>query len=251
VAAEVRSLAQRSAEAAKEIKTLINDSVNKVDSGSKLVNNAGKTMGDVVTSIKEVATLMSGIATASQEQSAGIAQVNMAVAQFDGILQENSTLVESALKSASSLNESALALAHAVEHFNLGSEIGNAEEAQELVRQALALARQQGLPALVQEVKKLNKSQLLNKDLYIAIYDMNGVVLAHGTNRHFDGAEAINIKDPDGKPYVRDMIATVANKASGWVRYKFAHPVTTEIREKSVYVERIENAILTCGCYVQ
>ena len=89
------------------------------------------------------------------------------------------------------------------------------------------------------------------KDLYIAIYDMNGVVLAHGTNRHFDGAEAINIKDPDGKPYVRDMIASVSNKDSGWVSYKFAHPVTADIREKSVFVARFEDAILTCGCYVE
>lgn len=251
VAAEVRSLAQRSAEAAKEIKTLISDSVNKVDSGSKLVNDAGKTMGEVVKSIQEVASLMRGLATASQEQSAGISQVNTAVAQFDGILQENSALVDGALKSAASLNESALALAQSVEHFNLGSEVGNAEEVQALVQQALDLAQKQGLPALVQEVKKLNKSQLLNKDLYIAIYDMNGVVLAHGTNRHFDGAEAINIKDPDGKPYVRDMIATVDSKDSGWVRYKFAHPVTADIRQKSVFVARFEDAILTCGCYVE
>ena len=93
VAAEVRNLAQRSAGAAKEIKTLIGDSVEKVDVGSKLVDEAGQTMDDIVTSVELVTEIMSGIATASQQQSAGIEQVNQAVGQMDEAAQQNAALV--------------------------------------------------------------------------------------------------------------------------------------------------------------
>ncbi|RYG25479.1 MAG: chemotaxis protein, partial [Burkholderiales bacterium] len=94
VAAEVRSLAHRSAAAAKEIKTLIGDSVVKVDAGSQLVAQAGNTMNDVVDSVRRVTDLMAEIAAASQEQSAGIEQVNQAISQMDQVTQQNAALVE-------------------------------------------------------------------------------------------------------------------------------------------------------------
>ncbi|MHB1352707.1 MAG: methyl-accepting chemotaxis protein, partial [Thiobacillus sp.] len=93
VASEVRNLAQRSAGAAKEIKALIEDSVGKVDAGSKLVDEAGKTMDEIVSSVKRVTDIMSEIAAASQEQSAGIEQVNQAVGQMDEMTQQNAALV--------------------------------------------------------------------------------------------------------------------------------------------------------------
>jgi methyl-accepting chemotaxis protein len=120
VAAEVRNLAQRSAGAAKEIKTLIGDSVEKVDVGSKLVDEAGQTMEDIVTSVELVTEIMSGIATASQQQSAGIEQVNQAVGQMDEMTQQNAALVEQAAAAAESLQDQADKLAHAVSIFKLG-----------------------------------------------------------------------------------------------------------------------------------
>ncbi|BBP03837.1 methyl-accepting chemotaxis protein [Sulfuriferula plumbiphila] len=120
VAAEVRNLAQRSAGAAKEIKTLIGDSVEKVDVGSKLVDEAGQTMDDIVTSVELVTEIMSGIATASQEQSAGIEQINQAVGQMDEATQQNAALVEQAAAAAESLQEQAGKLAQAVSIFKLG-----------------------------------------------------------------------------------------------------------------------------------
>ncbi|HTD07083.1 methyl-accepting chemotaxis protein, partial [Undibacterium sp.] len=96
VASEVRNLAQRSAGAAKEIKTLIGDSVDKVDQGSKLVDEAGKTMDEIVTSVQHVADIMSEITAASQEQSSGIEQVNLAITQMDEMTQQNAALVEQA-----------------------------------------------------------------------------------------------------------------------------------------------------------
>ncbi|MFZ6644220.1 methyl-accepting chemotaxis protein [Undibacterium sp. TJN25] len=121
VASEVRNLAQRSAGAAKEIKTLISDSVDKVDQGSKLVDEAGKTMDEIVTSVQHVADIMSEITAASQEQSSGIEQVNLAITQMDEMTQQNAALVEQAAAAAESMEEQAVALAEAVSVFKLAA----------------------------------------------------------------------------------------------------------------------------------
>ncbi len=119
VASEVRNLAQRSAAAAKEIKTLIGDSVEKVERGSKLVGQAGVTMDEVVASVKRVTDIMSEISNASQEQSAGIAQVNMSIIEMDSMTQQNAALVEEAAAAAQSLQDQASELAHVVSIFKL------------------------------------------------------------------------------------------------------------------------------------
>ncbi|TWI63675.1 methyl-accepting chemotaxis protein [Pseudoduganella lurida] len=119
VAGEVRNLAQRSAAAAKEIKELIGDSVTKVDAGSKLVAEAGMTMTEVVDSIHRVTDIMGEITTASVEQSAGIEQVNRAIADMDGVTQQNAALVEEAAAAAASMREQAEALAQVVAVFQI------------------------------------------------------------------------------------------------------------------------------------
>ncbi|HQT31274.1 MAG TPA: methyl-accepting chemotaxis protein [Thiobacillus sp.] len=119
VAAEVRHLAQRSAGAAKEIKTLIVDSVAQVDLGRKLVNEAGEAIDDVVTSVQLVVEIMGGSATASLEQSAGIAQINQAVSQMDEMTQQNAALVEQSAAAAESLQDQAAKLALLVNTFKL------------------------------------------------------------------------------------------------------------------------------------
>jgi methyl-accepting chemotaxis protein len=119
VATEVRNLAQRSAAAAKEIKGLISDSVEKVETGNKLVDQAGRTMEEVVSSIKRVAKIMGDISDASREQSSGIEQVSLAVSQMDEVTQQNAALVEEAAAAAESLEEQAHNLAQAVSVFAL------------------------------------------------------------------------------------------------------------------------------------
>ncbi|RJG00053.1 methyl-accepting chemotaxis protein [Noviherbaspirillum saxi] len=119
VAAEVRNLAQRSAGAAKEIKSLIGDSVEKVDVGSKLVDEAGKTMNEIVTSVKHVADIMNEITAASQEQSSGIQEVSQAITQMDEMTQRNAALVEEAAATAESMQTQSSALAQAVAVFKL------------------------------------------------------------------------------------------------------------------------------------
>jgi methyl-accepting chemotaxis protein len=124
VASEVRNLAQRSAAAAKEIKGLIGDSVEKVEDGSQQVLEAGKTMDEIVSSVKRVTDIMSQIAAASVEQSSGIDQVNTAVAQMDEVTQQNAALVEQAAAAAESLEEQAATLSETVGQFRLDGVTG-------------------------------------------------------------------------------------------------------------------------------
>jgi methyl-accepting chemotaxis protein len=119
VASEVRGLAQRSAQAAREIKDMINDSVEKVDSGNQLVGKAGATMAEIVQQVKRVSDLIGEISSVAIEQSSGLGQVNEAVAQMDQVTQQNAALVEQSAAAASSLRDQAGNLARAVSVFRL------------------------------------------------------------------------------------------------------------------------------------
>jgi len=119
VAGEVRSLAQRSAAAAKEIKDLIDESTVRIESGAHLVERSGSTMTEIVDSISRVSAIMSEIASAADEQSTGIDQVNRAVTQMDQVTQQNAALVEQAAAAAGSLEEQARRLSEAVGVFRV------------------------------------------------------------------------------------------------------------------------------------
>jgi methyl-accepting chemotaxis protein len=122
VASEVRNLAQRSAAAAKEIKELINESVSKVDAGSRQVNDAGRTMDEIVDSVSKVSTLITEITAASREQAQGIAQVSETVTQLEKVTQQNAAMVEEASAAAGSLEEQSKALGDAVSAFRLSAD---------------------------------------------------------------------------------------------------------------------------------
>jgi methyl-accepting chemotaxis protein len=154
VASEVRTLAQRSAAAAKEIKTLIGDSVDKVDAGAKLVDQAGATMEQVVDSIRRVTDIMGEITIASQEQTDGIEQVNQAIGQMDQVTQQNAALVEESAAAAESMQEQAAALAKVVSVFRLDDKVAaparkepRLRPAQAPVRAARVAPAKQAIPA--------------------------------------------------------------------------------------------------------
>jgi methyl-accepting chemotaxis protein len=143
VASEVRLLAQRSADAARQIKTLIGASVERVDAGSKLVRDAGSTMNEIVASVQRVAHIIGEITAATSEQSQGLAQINGAVTQLDQMTQQNSALVEQSAAAAESLREQADRLARVVATFRLGG-----EPAAHHVAAQGAIARAKALPAM-------------------------------------------------------------------------------------------------------
>ncbi len=147
VASEVRSLAQRSAAAAKEIKALIDNSVQKADAGSRLVDQAGTTMRDVVDSIRRVADIMGEISAASQEQTQGIGQVQLAIAQMDQATQQNAALVEEAAAASEQLREQAAKLAQTVAVFRVGG-------AHDRAMPVPAVQPRQAAPAIAPPVRK-------------------------------------------------------------------------------------------------
>ena len=149
VASEVRNLAQRSANAAKEIKTLITDSVSKVESGTTQVTQAGKTMDEIVESIKRVTDIMSDITAASAEQSRGIEQVNQAITSMDEVTQQNAALVEEAAAAAESMQEQAQTMSEVVGRFKLSDELISARQVVSLKpvpSKAVASARKVATP---------------------------------------------------------------------------------------------------------
>jgi methyl-accepting chemotaxis protein len=157
VASEVRSLAQRSAGAAKEIKALINDSAEKVDAGSRLAGEAGSTMDEVVSSARHVTDIMAEIMAASQEQTVGIEQINQAIIQMDSVTQQNSALVEEASAAAESLQDQAAMLAVVVGHFKFAGGAAMAVQSSHVaIRQAMsrpaAPARRIAKPVAVKKI---------------------------------------------------------------------------------------------------
>ncbi|MGI4844094.1 MAG: methyl-accepting chemotaxis protein [Janthinobacterium lividum] len=140
VASEVRTLAQRSASAAKEIKLLIDDSVGKVDAGAKLVDQAGATMDEIVASVRRVTDIMGEISSASLEQTSGIEQINMAISQMDQVTQQNASLVEEAAAAAESLQDQSGKLAGLVSVFKLDARAQSAAAPATPARTATRLA---------------------------------------------------------------------------------------------------------------
>ena len=173
VASEVRSLAQRAAAAAGEIKGLIADSVEKVEDGSKLVNNAGHTMKDIVSSIQHVTTIMSEISAASVEQSSGISQVNLAIAQMDDVTQQNAALVEQAAAEAESMEEQAQNLATTVAVFKTG-DASSSPAVKRSVQKAqpvkIAANQSRQTSSAIPDVKDIHNVQEITADLDIALH---------------------------------------------------------------------------------
>ncbi|NOX09549.1 MAG: PAS domain S-box protein [Gammaproteobacteria bacterium] len=149
VASEVRNLAQRSAGAAKEIKDLIKDSVEKVEHGSSLVDGSGKALEEIVTGVKKVSDIVAEIAAASQEQSSGIEQVNQAIMQMDDVTQQNAALVEEAAAAGNSLDEQAAGLRELMNFFTV-SDMGDG-----LSQASVMNTRRSAAP--VRPSKKVNK----------------------------------------------------------------------------------------------
>jgi methyl-accepting chemotaxis protein-1 (serine sensor receptor) len=153
VASEVRSLAQRSAAAAKEIKALIDDSVGKVDAGTRLVHEAGTTMQEVVASVQRVTDIMAEISAASNEQSSGIEQVNAAVGQMDQVTQQNAALVEEAAAAAEAMQREAADLVQAVAVFRIGAQVDGGVTTLQGVSKAYAVSAPAPAPAVVAKAR--------------------------------------------------------------------------------------------------
>ncbi len=250
VASEVRSLATRSAEAAKAVKGLIDNSVSAVSTGASLVERAGTTMHDIVGSVQRVTEIMTEMSAAARQQSAGIAEINRAITEIDAATQRNAALIERAGEPVKALHEQAVGLTDSVGFFKLGErEFASEADAQALVHKGLQFTRGRGPKALIDEVNKLDKGELIDRDLYLSVYSPDGRCVAHGVNSRLAGIDASNFKDLDGKLFVSDIVSIAKREGKGHVSYRWMHPLTQKAMVKSTYFEKHGDLILACGAY--
>jgi methyl-accepting chemotaxis protein len=251
VATEVRNLAQRSASAAKEIKQLIADSVDKVDLGSRSVDDAGNAMATIVVDVQRVTDIMSEIAAASAEQSAGIEEINRAIVHIDHMTQENASLVEEATRTAAGLQDQAVGLTQAVSDFSLGEhEFGDADDAAAMVRRGVEYVRTHGKARGIDEINN-SRGLFVDRDLYLGMCDSTSKIIANGGNPRVIGMDGTQVKDIDGKYFVNEMMEVARTAGGGWVDYKWVHPITKETMIKTACVEAVglEGLVISCGFY--
>lgn len=250
VASEVRTLAGRCADAAREVRQLIVTAVDKAEQGGRRVDEAGISMAAIVDAVRRATDLIARISASGRQQTDGIESIGQALAQIDATGNETAALVEEASRTAAALHERAVALLKGVAVFDLGDrEHGSAAEAQEIVRQGCAYCRHQGQAALVADVNKLEQGRFIDRDLYLMVLDLGSSrFLAHGNNPRTLGLGPQS-RDADGKLFVREMTQIARSRGEGWIDYKWAHPVTNEVLTKSTFVQRAGNVVIACGVY--
>ena len=246
VATEVRSLAQRCAESAREIRQLIGASATQVASGVAQIRTAGESMARIVTGVRGVAANMSQISVSSVEQSTSLSEVSTAVRQLDQITQQNAAMVEQAVAQAEQLQERASTLAQAVALFELQQ--GSADEALQLVERAMQFSRQ-GLSqeAFLHGLSRVDAGYH-DRDMYVFVLDQHGTYLAFGGNPSKVGSRVQDIGSIDGAGLLQAIIVQ-ADREPGWVEYDISNPLTGQVQTKMSYVERCGDLYLGCGVY--
>ena len=135
-----------------------------------------------------------------------------------------------------------------VRSITLAAEYGTAAEAEAMVKKAIAYLNANGKDKAFAEFSN-PKGQFVDRDLYITVYDFSGKCLAHGANRTMIGKDLIDLKDTDGKAFIRERMELAKTKGKFWQAYKFMNPVSKSIEPKSMYCEKVEDIIVACGIY--
>jgi methyl-accepting chemotaxis protein len=246
VASEVRSLAQRSAESAKEIRLLIGASSRSVASGVAQIQKAGANLTQVLDGIRDVASTLSQISVSSAEQSNGLSEITIAVNQLDQITHQNSQLAERAVQQAQDLEVRATTLAEVVAAFKLQQ--GTAEEASDMVARAMVYRRQCGsLAGFVRNVSK-TETGFFDRDMYLFVLNHQGTYLAFGGNEAKVGTRVQDIPGIDGDGLIK-AISAQAHIEPGWVEYDIIHPSTGRLQSKMSFVQQLDDVIVGCGVY--
>jgi methyl-accepting chemotaxis protein len=245
VASEVRSLAQRSAAASKEIRLLIGASSSQVGASVQEIHAAGSAITRVVAGIREVASSMSQISTSSAEQSAGLSEITAAVSQLDGITQRNAQMVEHAVARAQDVEARANTLVESVALFQLQQ--GSPEEAVALVQRAVAQRQRSSKEAFLRELTA-PANGFFDRDMYVFVLDEAGRYLAFGGNAAKVGTRVQDVPGIDGAGLLQ-TIQTQAAYEPGWVEYDITNPTTGTVQTKMSYVQSVDGLSLGCGVY--
>ncbi|MFL6623087.1 MAG: methyl-accepting chemotaxis protein [Sulfurifustis sp.] len=246
VAAEVRSLAQRSAQAAEEIKRLIATSTKDVSEGATLAAQAQQAVDHAVAGTREVTQLIDAIAVALEEQNAGVQEIGRALTQLEGVTQQNAALVEEGAAAATAFEQQASALLDLVGAFKL-DRMEDRHGAVSLVKRTVAHLRAHGAEQTFREVSQIG-GKFAEDERYIFVCDLDGVMLASPVSPNI-GKNISDISDADGKKYIYEMMQIARARGKGWCDYRWHNPATDRIEPKSTYFEREGDYIVGCGIY--
>jgi cytochrome c len=130
----------------------------------------------------------------------------------------------------------------------LAVEFGTAAEAEAMVKKAVNLIKTEGKDKAFREISN-PKGKFVDRDLYIFVYDMNGKCVAHGFNQKMIGKDLLEMRDTDGKLYVKERVEIAKTKGKGWQDYKFTDPMTKKVEPKTAYLEKVDDMVVGCGIY--
>jgi methyl-accepting chemotaxis protein len=247
VAGEVRNLAQRSAEAAREMKALVNASTSSVEKGGVLVAAAEATMKEVAASVQEVMTVIDAIARASHEQSAGVEEISRAIAQVDEATQQNAALVEESAGTTGAFEHEARQLVDVVSRFKTDRSDERGQVVA-LVKAAARHLREYGLQRACADFNDRN-GPFVRGEQYVVVLDAKCTRLAFAPDPSQVGRDDSQLRDADGRYFSRDMVALAQANGAAWHDYRMTNPRTGRVEPKSMYIEQVGELVLGCGIY--
>jgi methyl-accepting chemotaxis protein len=246
VAKEVRSLAQRSAESAREVRNLINASAAQVEASVALMRGAEQAMNDIMAGIRDVSADVSQISSASAAQSAGLGEISATMHHLDELTQENAKLVEKSVRESQQLEQRAESLSQAIGRFRLQQ--GAAGEAVALVKHAVDYRKScKSRDAFVRGLTNVT-NKFFDRDMYVFALDKHGKYLAFGGNATKVGSRVQDIPGVDGEGLIR-AIVDQCEQGPGWVEYQITNPTSKKIQPKMSYVEALDGIYVGCGVY--
>lgn len=245
VANEVRNLAQRSADAARQIRRLIEDSVNRVETGVEQIYEVNETLSDIVGGIRNLAKDINAISVASTEQSNSLVHISEAIRELDSITKSNSEMAENAKSASAGLEIRAAHLTSVVSAFKLRQ--GSADEARALVKKAMSLFSIYGMD-LLERITQDPEKIYSDRDMYVFAFDRQGQYRAFAGNPAKLSVNLFYVPGLDGRKLVEE--AFLLPEKGGWVDYSIENPLLNRIELKTSYIEKIsEDIVIGCGVY--
>ncbi|MGE3348086.1 MAG: methyl-accepting chemotaxis protein [Ramlibacter sp.] len=247
VANEVRTLAQRSAQAAREIKEIIGQTTGSVEKGRGLVSATGRTMTEVVDSVREVTQVLGAIAHSSRQQSGSVEEINRAIAAIDSATQQNAALVEEATSAVEDFGRESAQLVRAVGRFKTDRADDRAR-AMALVKAGVRHMRKVGVRQACQDFMNPGAGFIHGED-YLFVVDMKCTRLSFAPDPSTVGQDDSGLRDADGNLLSQQNVEIARTAGSGWNDFRVPHPLTGEVLPKSAYVERCDDVVIGCGIY--
>ncbi len=258
VADEVRKLAEKTGGATKEINSTIKamqaetrqaaasmeQGVKEAEAGADHARRSGSALRNIMEQIATVSAEVSQIAAASEQQTTTTNEIAHSIQEISGVMDRTSVSISQSAGAVSELAVLSSGIRKVVGQYKLAT----ADDAEKMGAKAAAYAKTNGRERALAEFND-PKGQFVEGDLFVFAQDFNGLMLAYGGNPAFAGTCAIDGKDARGKYLGRAMIEVARTKGKGWVEYAYENPYTSEIQEKTTYVERVDDYFVACGVY--